>query len=1519
MMQKKYNVLFMFMLVSTSVFADSIGNALDSIVSQYEIALQDLIEVHQSMQPPVPIQLNESSLIGATYNKIIRPYVLEIQGYSNVVFSAYSRKYPYYSDLQVLQKKFTEYEQKIVALSKKFPEEIQQDVLNAFYYQLTDTLVQNCTKILQNAAYTLDTDQQSLDIAFIAYSLAWAAQTPAMKIVGFSDIATFKTNITTWIVSIYQAAIAHLTTQLQKTNNKEVVYNQIISCYQNLTTIYTNSGNVQKAAVENQNIVQMQAQKKQFAQVVAMIASADQSANAGRVKIQVDFLQPEETMQNIQGLLSDISTAYKAYKAALVIYTTLQDSSGAQLCQAQINQLQGDFAIRKIQLLWLSFAKNAYLPSVASNVEGFAEMQKFYTLDPSKDSVSVSKIQEALTDLLNLCTKAPNSFDANLWMTSLAQSAATFYQAAIVGHPSSSSEISLIDSKTLQGLQQSLQNFIGVLQGMIAIGQGQEMISGSNVLAQVMVQAQNIDRAFSQDPLLKSFFFYFPDLEMSEISQKSFQSFVVQYVYRIALTKVQAYIKPSSAQQPQNEQAMMLALSDLITLQAYKNYITETQSQNLQKAIIALAQAMNIEQYAQKVYKQAQKSNAWINTALSGNGYQSVTDSLWNVAINLCEIGIDLSMLPNVATAAKVSTAELQEIYMLILQDYIKAFIANTPKPVGYQLHIFVALYKLYIVSHELSTSQAAFLKKNDVSSFVQQKLSQLFGGANGFFAQAKQAVNGLSVANISAQQKSTKEHEIAQLMNQINVVVEQQTLAMSKLAQLLSMSTEPDALLESVTDNVTITVTMKIASNSYMVQITNPIAVKINRLTDQITADQTAGEQAESKQDFVSAATWYEKVKSDCLTLLPLLNSSDLITQYRDIYFLATTRYTASFLANQVVIEGTTSLNSLKNIPKDYYAQSYQLNNVDMQLLSGSVPQSLQSLTTLTTLSKTQMQDAISVFKAYIISQLLLPQGLTFSTCYTGYGLQKQAGLSKENKKILAENEAFVSAYLKKWNQPKGSAMVAGTNISFVFEKLPIPPVAPLYTSAPDVASYFVGAAELFKPGTELVDGGQYVPGQDQASYQLMLANIAYAYVVAAQRQLNTVQAIAGLLTADLKKSVKAKKTMPESDFMKKYNKIKEGFVGAQSLLFAENGSAYYYFGMAQQAENAQIVKKIFLNLYQQQVTVLSGLLIGNPVSDAYSAVLSDLNQAYLSWSVELDPTADATQINKNKAAVVQLFQTAGTACMNYAYTQTMFPNLQQYHYMTAASNYEAAKQQSVSMLNNSQQALAMRSKALQAYFFACSQKMAAYYYAKQKGLVYIPATMIGDGATASVQPIQISFSDLLTSYQDFENGGNPNQGEIDAYNEVQKLLLDAAMYFDYLAGVYEKNVTPTTPKSSQKAAKASLDPQLLSYLQSQGIISSQDDSISFVDSDILAKLFNLADSVFVKFQSNTQALADWCNTLYTAIQYQYIDDYQGGINQTLSPSDQASEFTKKWQSFSIAMQKESSALENPSSAYIG
>lgn len=1511
MMQKRYSIIVAILLMHVSSDYHGMGtvSSLASVQQKYQTALQDLISVNQKLN--MPIQLTDSTLIGSTYLKIIKPYVKEIQGYAGVVMSAYVRKFPYYDDLKVLSEKLKTYESEVKGLIKVFPESLQQEALLLFYNQLTNSVVQNCAKIVQDISYALSLKPEDLEAAKLAYKLAWKVQTPTMVIPGFATVATFQTNMTTWMINLYQAAIAQATNELQTTSDRAKIYAAIASYYKITAQVFTNSGNGQKASNEKLKGAAIAQQETQSNQAQTYIDQAVAKATLGRGSITIDFATPSDTKNNLSVSLQALQAAQGLYGQASTIYTAQQDEALVNLCQAKISELNGDIQIRGMQILWVLFLQNAYRTGVTVASPSFTTLQNFYKLDPIKQAVSVDTVVGALSDLLQLCTAIPNNFNTQLAIVPLLKQAMTFYQSATAGHVQAQSSDRLASMALLNDLQDALNGFVIMLQDMIAMSSGGV---GSVQIAQLIVQAKKIDVLFAQNSLLKDLFFYIPKLEVDTVGKQSFASFAVQYLYRILMSTVMSY-----QQGQQDDQAMAIALSDLTILQDYKDFMTAAQVTSLQQSIVSFAQKINVEKEAQSTYTQAQAATDWTNSATPGQGYQSTADSLWIKAIQFYEIALQLSLSSSAATVGVSSTATLEQSYVQVLQEYVTQFAQQTSfTSEGYQLHMLVPLYKLQLVGVKL--------QDKTIQAFVVKMLAQLFGGTNGFFAQVDAVAAQLQAAAVGTQTKTAIEKNISQLIAMINVVIEQQTLATGVMTQLLQLSQEPDPLLVSVTDDATITLTMKLGTDSYTAQLTNPIAAKIAKLTSAIAQAMSAAQQAETTQNFASAQASYSNVYELCYQMLQIVTDPADFQKYKDQYFLAKTRFEAASLAAAVTMQGAVTLGGIKNIPQNYYATNYQSGPISMQLLGGSIPASLQKFTQMAVAKDAKAQaDALVVFKAYLLYQLLQQQGLNFTDCFVDYRLQPQQGIAVNNQAIITQAQDIVNQYIAQFTNVTFNVLVSGQTISFVIQQMPISPVVPLYATGPYAAVYFVGASGLFQPGNKLitVGGAQYVPGQDQTAYQLMLNNVAYAYLSQALQLLASGQKLVQSLVGYVTKQAKANQALDTAAFMTKYNQVKEAFVRGQSLLFASGGSAYYYFEQAGQATQAAAVKKLFLDSYQTQIEIYQQLLVGNPTSNQYNMILSDMNQIYITWSAELDPVKDAAAIAQNNQAIAVMFKQAGDACMKATVTQPMFPSIQQYCYKQAAGNYQAAYLQYQSM-NSNQQMAAMNTLVLQAYFLASNQKIQVYNAAQQKGLVYTPAIIEGGDGSTPTTPQQVSFAQLFQDYQTFQAGGNIDAGEIAAYNTVKNLLLDAAMYYQYLSGTYAKQIP--SPTNQQPAAvgaktqkKSGLNPQLVTYLQGQNIIPAKSTKIPFAQQGILPKIFNMAATVYNQFSTNPAVLADWCNSLNMAVAYQYINDYEGGLNSNESVTQQASDFQTKWQSFFTALQKESSAMENPASAYVG
>ncbi|MBI2352724.1 hypothetical protein HYV11_00595 [Candidatus Dependentiae bacterium] len=1491
-MVKKYiTILLIVRMVELHTIASE--SDITFVQSQYKEALKDLISVHQSMNPPLPIQLTDSDLIGATYGKIIKSYVVELNGYANIMMAAYARKMPIYDYLQLLSEKFASYEQQIEALIKLFPSNLQQEALFVFYSQLTNIVVQNCVKIIQDYSYELVVDEQRLQSALLAYNLAWKIQTPTMKLNGFEDVSDFKQKLTAWMVSLYQSALAKEKANLEKTVDRQKIYETITSLYEQVATFFLNNGDTQKAQAEKQLALANQQQAAAAQQAQSYMQEAEKQENLGRTMITIDFLQPDTTKTNVSASLKYLNKAENLYNQALQIYTNQDDGGSVTRCQAAIVRLNADQYVRGIQLLWILFLQSDYVIQNRLKEKSFDVLQQFYKPDQKKLLIANETIVEALSDLLDLFSSVPNDFNTQLAILPLLQSAISSYKSAMLSHLQSHQQDQLANMTLLNDTKEAVETFIEIIKEMISMA----TVKSSFHLDKIVMQAKKIDTLFARNSLLKTMFFYFPWIEVGMATQQSFVSLVIQYCYRIFMND-----------DAKNDQTILSKLLSLMHLKNYKRYMTGVQYNDLDTKIVALAEKIDIEKEALETYQEAQKNNSWQNQSKKEEDYQSQADMLWNQTIQLYEVAMQLSISLNVKGLSSLKS--LQVTYVTILQNYIQNYVKNAPVVVGYQLHVFIPLYKLYCMSQQQ--------KNRSMLTFVNQMMQQLFVSKSGFFDQIEQQMNSFKKSLQQNTLESVNNVLLTNIISKVYLVYSQQKQAAFLLQNILSLAKTPELFLSIVADDTTITVTMTFDKNDYTAQLINPIAEKMEMLQKIISQKMITAEQLEKKMNFIDAKKAYDQIQKNAEQLLAMVKSSDDEKEYKEQYFLAKTRSMADFFASQIETTGAIVFGSIKNIPKNYFTQRYQVNSFSLALLGNAIPESLQGFLKLTVVPLGKAQaDALALFKAYLIYQLLQQQGISFTDCYIDYRLQKKAAVSATFLRNMQQAESDAEAFLQKFlTSTKISVAVTQQAIDFVIEHMPLAAIIPLYPSGPYAAIYYSLAADLFRPGSQLITIGgiNYVPGQSQDEYQLMLTNIGYAYLSQAQKKLAEVQALAQELVQQCKKQIAAKVAIDEKSFLMAYNRIKQYFLNAQSLLFAQGGSAYFYFEQAKQDQLAALTKQLFLNSYKTYISLLMPLLIGNPVSDQYNLILSDLNQMYVLWSTQLDPVKDAELIEKNHLAVVYLFQVAGDACMKNSFMQPMF-GIKQYYYMQAAANYMAANNQYLS-IQETQQADTMQLKALYAYLCASNQKVNLYYFAKNNGLFYIPAQVEGSGVSNVIAPQKISFQNLFEEYQNFQAGGNIDAGKIAAYDVVKKLLLDASMYYQFLSKNYAKRVVA---KASNSKKSSSLNPELIHYLKVKNILTAEQDTILFAHKDILPKLFALSDDVYVQFENNFSVLTDWCNSLNEAIAYQYIDDYEGGLDQSESILEQTEDLQTKWQSFFIALQKESSSLQNPSSAYVG
>ncbi len=1528
MMKKKWIIVISFLAASVQNYkieASSFVNQYATIQSQYIQALSDLLAV--KLENKMSVSIADKGPLSVACIKILYPYILDIQNYANIILSQYCRQISYTTDLATLQTKFDQYTdlkqgpiaQMFASLSKNqdLQNQLSSAALQYFYNQLADSLVKNCAQLLQGLAAQSVLDDEQAQNAYIAYSLVWAAQTSTMQVPGFSDMVTFQSDVTQWIIQVIQLALQNISFALQSNPANQDLYTKTMQYYTNLAQVYTNIGNTTSANIAKQNAKNVATQLQHLQQAIADVQTAQTAAAAGRTKIIIDYANPTATQTAVTQSMQSLQTALQSYQSAQALYQGIYDTADAASCQAMINALQIDIDVRTIEQIWLNFLQNTTVTVSDTNSNSpYVELATLLTLDPTQQSFAVSDSQAAVADLYNLITQESNAFYTNQSVQSLLQNAMALSQANALGGANvaanSNAGKAFIDQVTLFAFENMLSNFTALVKSMYVIGTG----SIGNILPIALTQAKQVDSLYSQNTAAQSLLFYFPSLlGTSSGVTLSFAAFLIQYTYRIWMNYMATYT--TLAQEGTTNAAMVTLLVDGLALLANQDYLTSAQIADVQNAMTTLAQAMSdstgdqgIEAYAQSVYAQAQASVAsdWINTATATELlYTSTADALWQQAIQLCEVGMYLSNLPGATALAGISFAQLQTLYVAILEAYVQAFTTNvTTLDLASSLHMLLPLCKWYNMSIALKDT------KGSASALVY--LQQICGGSTGLFALIQTLVNDLSsiistktLAGLTPQDEAP----LKTFMARMGAFVVKQTIVQWIFGQLLGSSFAFDDVGTYTQGDQTVSMSVQLGTYHDSISFTSPIYEEIESITAQINNYQAQATKAEAAQNFSQASQLYSDIKQSCITQYSLLTSQKDIDTCRTTFNTANTLYAATYFAALVSSQGALTMGTLQNIAKQYFVAQYRLPITMTEFgAAGTVPATLQSAganlsATVTTIDLTSaallpaLNDAKSLVIAYLNDQILQENGLNFTTCYTDYTMQQlQTGLTAAQSSLARQVAMAVKNYLNQ-SPDLGISLdfVSADQVGLLVENLAIPALTPIYNNGPSAAMYYLTAQQLFQPrnvAAIIVGGSSYTPGQDEPSYTQMFSNIGYTYLAQAQAALTLAQSSG----QDLAQKVA---TLDEADFLSVYTQVSNNFLNAQALLYSSNNSAFAYFSQGKQTALAAAVKEIFLDSYQTQTKIVSGFLIGDPTSNNYKKVLSDLNQTYIAWSVELDPIQDAAQITNNGLAIGNLYEQAGTSCMNYAYQDPMFPGISMYHFMDAASYFLAAKGQYESMQNQSAQVATAQTNAYKAYFHYCMHKIHVYNNAQVKGLVYTSAT------TSVVTPITIA--QLLSDYGD-GNSLNMDVNELTAYNILKDLLLDAARYFDYFDGVYQQLA------GSAASAPGTINSALITFLQNNppanSVLASGVSTIDYSAPSTLANLFTVANGAFDTFNQagNMAALADLCAILFTAVQQQYINDYLGGSSDS---------FTDKVTAFISDLQAESSTSENPASIYVG
>ena len=686
-----------------------------------------------------------------------------------------------------------------------------------------------------------------------------------------------------------------------------------------------------------------------------------------------------------------------------------------------------------------------------------------------------------------------------------------------------------------------------------------------------------------------------------------------------------------------------------------------------------------------------------------------------------------------------------------------------------------------------------------------------------------------------------------------------------------------------------------------------------------QAQAAETAGNWAAASAAYEQALNLYQKLYQSELEGLQQIQILGLAN-------LAKTKFAASNFAAMVQSSGSAIMGPITNIPT-----SYKLS-FDPTLMGTALPACLSSLTagqSLTTISVADQTDLFALVKGYLVAQKLIDQGVigsgtSFTNYFSDYTMATMVTSSDQVQAAVSQISTYLNNFAKV--VVASASLESDTQVTIELSNFPLAALTAPCSTLSTAATFYNAAAALFAPGTApLSVGGQtYDPGNDAASQNLMLKNLGYAYLSAAQAQSQQLATLMQQLSTELGLTTKvAPSAKLPKDFLVKFNAIQNVALSIQALLYGQQANnAYGCFVQAGLSSLANQVQQEFIKLYKTQIYFGKKCLIGNPTSKDYLAVVGAVNQAYVSWAAELNSSTNAAAIASINGKIADLYEFAGKQCLNYSSSVKEFPKAApQIPYMVATQYYKSAMLQ-YQRLQNAPQVIQVRTQLNNAYFQACMQNLTLYLNVKKFGAVYTSDT------AQSQTPI--SFTQLL---QDFNDGtAGPNESNL--YMTVQKLLFDVAMIFQHLSkggkssgSNSDDSGSSGTSAQTQSASPAAVtvDPNhqlIVQFLSKQGLIDAtivQDFPEIPLSAVVPIMNFVTGSGAYatlnqnLSFATQPAVFQAFNDLMFNMVMKMYGIDYQA-ITATSTPAQVSSAM----QQFLSSISNDAASLSNPSSAYV-
>ena len=1321
-----------------------------------------------------------------------------------------------------------------------------------------------------------------------------------LQVTGYQTFTAYLQEVCGNLVTVLDAGVRFASNQMtgSASNNTNVLAafrNYFNAAKQMYTLLNTDVANVKLASLQTFYNAIDQVYTTAFATETTVTADV----NAARQALQT----PGQTLTQIKSATAKFSSAVTSYQTLISTFNSISDATDSSYCNQIIQQLAGDTYIGLACVYWKSFLEDAQaggglvstLPiSVTNNnlASVIASLQSMCT-----NAVSVlsgnqnpyhTSANDTATSIVQMYKNASDSYSG----ASIQVSTAGAVSASAAGPVDSIMKTDMINAmpNIVQTAQTYFQSFGQAIQAL-------QSVSSSNVssfqasVAQALSAAANLQSLDVKYPLLAQF--------LAPVGGDWSNALISTLT---AIFQVQTF----------GSQNLLQYMYGSV-LQSSAQYMTAAQKSAMSSLLTQLGSQVDISTQVQQAFQAAQAAT---------NAATAIP--LWNTALNLAQTNYTLGK----GQASLQDSAARLVTYITIVQAYINFALLKTTD-FATALTIYRVAAQAYCATQACSQANVTLPSTITVAAVGQLVIQAAHNATNtGVLDFIKQDIqNFITQTDPAAQlQAQTKlQNDMQQLAtyiaNQQNDWVPFTLQAGTTFTSLMSQAAgNSNSYVYTVT-------TAEGATTNYTISNYSSVMQPASLL--QADAAFQAGQAATVAGNFTLGAQSYSQAAQLFYNASCCMIDPAVVTNAQNQYYLSQTRMQASGVAALVQPCSVQTVGNFTNLPTAYVVSSAQIT-IDPSLV-GTLPASLNK-TQATSLSAQQFSDFLNVLQRHIVYSSLQGQALDPSIYYQASSLTRVTGLTNTQISLITPLEKTAANYVAQLQTAFTTGLQSGSQnlkltatcqlqpaggLAVLCTNLPIPLLIPITPNGYTAGAYYIGAYQLFQPGTALLNFGSqiYVPGQDVATAGLLLQYIMQLYLGCAYNYGQLATSIYNQFSSQLSSTQDITTLKDQIDSMN--IAYQNGIAYVQSNSNSQNTAYGYAVSLAALKSSYSSyptnVNQYVVSLYTQWANQLKTCLVGDPSSSGYQNVLATLNGIYMQQANVMPSLV--SQSNQNIAAA---FKIAGDACLLFSKLDPINGRVSVYPY-DAASGYYSAALQKYQTLQDTANQTAMNQKLNLVSISFIQQYAQLYYDVKVNGTKYLNK----HGVSTTV-----TWTQLCTDYHTYINSGTSlgssqamDSGELAEYNRVKNLLLNAGINCAYVQNVLSSASSGSSSAStSSTAVQAATTTQIITALKAFNAVFANlaTTGIDLTSETIRTNLLKYAIGEYNLFVATQNQLLSWVSQISSTISYQYIYDYLGGLPASTA-SNYATALQTEWTQFFTALQNEAESLQNPSSSYLG